>query len=45
MLSEALSHYARDLGKHSNPKEGKSKLYTQKLLKIVGSLDILQKII
>ncbi len=40
---EALSHYAKDLEKHSNPKAGKSKIYSQKLLKTVGSLDVLKE--
>ena len=39
---EALFHYVKELGKYANPKAGKSKVYSQKNLKKVGSLQILK---
>lgn len=40
---EALFHYAKDIGKYANPKANKAKIYSQTLLKEIGSLTILKQ--
>jgi hypothetical protein len=40
---EALFHYAKDIGKYANPKANKAKIYSQTLLKEIGSLTVLKQ--
>jgi hypothetical protein len=40
---EALYHYVKSLDRHVNPKASKAKIYSQKFLSEVGSLEILKE--